>query len=84
MAHRITRHNDGELMYVATEPNGVLDHADFVHPFIAVDYDAAGRLIGFSASGPAIDATLTIHRDFWRDPSMLVEKLAQADDLIAA
>lgn len=84
MAHRISHHNDGQLVYVAIDADGVIDHADFAHPFIAVDYDADDNLIGFSASGPAIDAALAIHKDHWRDPTALVAQLNKADQLVPA
>lgn len=82
--HRVEHRNDGNLVYVAIDPNGVRADADFVHPLIAVDFDTNGTLIGFSASGPAIDAALEIHKDLWRTPEKLVDALRQAHELMPA
>ena len=88
MPDRIEERNNRELIYIALDPHAVADHADFPHPLIAVDYDAAGNLIGLSASAPFTDAALAIYKE-WRaagaDPAKLVADLARASsELVTA
>jgi hypothetical protein len=86
--HRVEHHNHDQLVVVALDPHAVPDHAEFPHPLIAVDYDGSGVVIGFSASGPAMDAALSIYADWHKtspqDTSKLVAALERADDLVAA
>jgi hypothetical protein len=87
-AHRIEHLNDGHVVYIALDPDGVWARSEFPHPLITIDYDADGRVIGVSPAGPRIKATLNVYNEWLEsgahDTAMLVSKLEHFDDLILA
>lgn len=87
-AHRVEQLNDGQLLYIAIDPDGIWARSGFPHPLVTVDYDAEGAVIGISPAGPTIDATLDIYRSWLaegaEDPHELVRRLEQPRERIAA
>lgn len=81
MPQRVEHFNDGELIYIALDPAATIDHGDYVHPLIVVDYDVDDQPIGFSATGPMIDPALQAHRDHHRDIPKLIVELSQLGEL---
>ena len=87
-AHRIEHLNEGQVLYIALDPDGVWARSEFPHPLVTVDYDDEDRVIGISPAGPRIDATLDAYKA-WRgegtgDTSKLVASLANLRDLSPA
>jgi hypothetical protein len=87
-AHRIEHLNDGQVVYIALDPNGLWARSEFPHPLVIVDYDTEGNVIGISPAGPLIDATLDAYRS-WRtsgarDAHALVNRLSELPELEAA
>jgi hypothetical protein len=85
--HRIDELNDGQLLYIALDPDGVWARSEFPHPLITVDYDADDNVIGISPAGPHIDPTLEAYRE-WRksgqDPSQLIAELGHTSRRVPA
>lgn len=83
--HQMTRHNDGNVLFVVHDPGLDAVNADFVHPFIAVDFDEHDQLVSFSVTGDdLITAALEIYKQHRHDQDDLLKHLAQADDLVLA
>lgn len=78
-AHRIENSNDGQIVYIALDPDGVWARSEFPHPLVTVDYDADEEVIGISAAGSKIDGTLEAfqawHRATRRDTKPLIKSL---------
>lgn len=78
-AHRIEHLNEGQILYIALDPDGVWARSEFPHPLVTVDYDAEDRVIGISPAGPRITSTLDAYKHWLStgglDPSTLVSEL---------
>jgi hypothetical protein len=87
-AHRIDQLNDGLVLYIAIDPDGIWARSEFPHPLITVDYDADGRIIGISPAGPQIDNTLDAYQRWLKDgdgdPRRLVSNLEDSEALTPA
>ncbi|WP_196189479.1 DUF2283 domain-containing protein [Conexibacter sp. W3-3-2] len=66
MASNITVNERGDSVYVTVVPDAIRDRAEAPAPFVYVDYDAEGRVVGFSAEGPAVHAAIDIFNDWLR------------------
>lgn len=69
---------DGDMITVSLQHNGVWDRSEFPHPFITVDRDASNEVIGFSAIGRFVHPALEAYAA-WRktntSPEALVGRL---------
>lgn len=78
-AHRIEHLNEGEVLYIAIDPNGVWARSEFPDPLITVDYDADNKVIGISPAGPRVIPTVHTYEQWLRedakDPQKLVSRL---------
>ena len=79
-AHRIEQLNEGAVLYIAIDPDGVWARSEFPR-LITVDYDADNAVIGMSPVGPRISFTLTVYEEWLRqeprDPHELVSRLGE-------
>lgn len=78
-AHRIEHLNDGQVLYIAIDPDGTWARSEFPHPLVTIDYDADDNLIGISPAGSRIGVILDAYK-YWRatdtrDPQQFVELL---------
>ena len=58
---RIEHYDDGEVIYMALDPDGTWAHSQFPSDTVTVDFDAADRVIGIEVVGaeePAIIESL--------------------------
>jgi hypothetical protein len=62
--HRID--HDGNLLYIALDPDGVWARSDFPDPLITVDYNSDDEVIGISAVDPVIGFLLDEYKR-WRE-----------------
>lgn len=80
-AHRIEQLNEGEVLYIAIDPDGVWARSEFPHPLITVDYDADDNVIGISPAGPRIPSVLHTYEEWLcedtKDPHELVSRLGE-------
>lgn len=53
MSLRIELFDGGEVLYIALDPDGEWDRSEFPDELVTLDYNAAGKLIGFEAIGSA-------------------------------
>lgn len=81
-AHRIEHLNEGEVLYIAIDPDGVWARSEFPDPLITVDYDADDNVIGISPAGPRVSHTLHVYEEWLRDeqpdPQKLVARLGES------
>jgi uncharacterized protein YuzE len=49
---RLERYDDGEVLYLATNPDGVWARSEFPDELMTIDYDADGIVIGIEVIGP--------------------------------
>lgn len=87
-AHRIEHFDQGVVVYVALDPDGLWARSNFPHPLITVDYDSDDQIIGVCAIGPRVSPTLRAY-DAWLaegadDPERLVAELGDAPAPVAA
>lgn len=80
-AHRIEHLNEGEVLYIAIDPDGVWARSEFPDPLITVDYDADDNVIGISPAGPRVSPTLHTYEEWLRDdqpdPTELIARLGE-------
>jgi uncharacterized protein YuzE len=50
---RIEHYDDGEVIYMALDPDGTWAHSQFPADTVTVDFDAADRIIGIEVVGAA-------------------------------
>ena len=78
-AHRVDELNDGDVVYVALDADGVWARSTFPHPLITIDHDEDDNVIGISAAGPRTDQLIAVygewHRETDRDHNRLVARL---------
>lgn len=72
---RIEHLNEGQVLYIALDPDGVWARSEFPHPLVTVDYDDEDRVIGISPAGPRIVGTLDIYTRWLEDGTGDTKKL---------
>lgn len=60
--HRIDHLNDGQVIYIAIDPDGEWARSEFPQPLITVDYNADDEVIGISSAGPAVAGALKAYQ----------------------
>lgn len=82
---KVVVEQDGDVISFVLDPNGVFARAEFPHPMVTVDRDAAGNVIGVCAVGRFTQSALQIYAE-WRktttSPEALVVKLANIESMI--
>lgn len=86
--HRIDHLNDGQVLYIAIDPDGEWARSEFPRPLITVDYNADDEVIGISPAGPAVAETLETYKSWLsrgaQDAQDLVNDLGDTKTLASA
>jgi uncharacterized protein YuzE len=59
MSIRIEQYDGGEVLYIATDPDGIWAKSEFPDELVTIDYNAQGGIIGIEVIGSLARASAT-------------------------
>lgn len=78
MTHRIEQLNQGHILHIALDPDGVWARSEFPDALITVDFGTDDNVIGISAARPAAGRALDAYRTWLLNGGDLIALLGRS------